>query len=165
MFKKLLTSALFIFAASAANATLIGDDVFIELHDSNANTGGVQNHIVGPGEEGNYFGNQFFDFDAFSFEIRSTSTFCGMWTCDPADTVYLTLTSLDMGAPITGVNMVTSLSGVNVAFGANWVEFSWFDQGLTPTTYLQADFLTTEIPVPASLALMGIGLIALRLRK
>jgi PEP-CTERM motif len=158
-----------ILLAGTANAGLIGDSVTIELTNG-ATTYGQHTHTVGAGEEGNYFNNQFYDFGDLSFDIRSASIFCGI-TCG-GQLITLALTDLDFGATLTNVLFTTNLSGVSVNFGSNFVSFSWLDQGLSPTTYLSADFVTSSVsvPEPASLGLfamgmLGFGLSRLRARK
>lgn len=139
----------------SAQAGLIGDQVgarYLGQSDT-----GVQTATVGAGEEGNFFGNQFYDFGDFSFSIRSTSNFCGIFAC-AGQPISLLLTDLDFGQPLTGVALSTSLTGVNVSFGTNSVTFSWAEQSLPPNTYLSARFNVGQVPEPASLALLGIGL-------
>jgi opacity protein-like surface antigen len=156
---KLVAAALIALAgASSAQAGLMGDQVGIRYLGQNDT--GVQSVLVGAGEEGNFFGNQFFDFGDFSFSIRSIGNYCGIWTCS-AVPVSLLLTDLDFGQPLTGVVFSTSLTGVNVSYGSDFVTFSWTEQSLSPETYLSARFDVGQAPEPASLALMGLGLAGL----
>ena len=144
---------------STADAGLIGDTVTIQYLSSVGNSG-IQSEVVGAGEEGNFFNNQFYDFGDSSFSIRSTSDFCGIFACS-GSVVSLLLGSLDLGAPLTGVTFTTNLSGVGLSFGSNFATFSWNEQSINTGTYLNATFTTTRVPEPSTLALMGVALAGL----
>ena len=155
----LAVTVLIVGSSISAHADLIGDTVgtrYVGAGDT-----GVNLDVVGPGEDGNFFSNQFYDYGASSFSIRSTSTFCGIWTCSPVP-ISLELTSLDLGSPITSVTFSTSLLGVIESHTATSVTFTWIEQSLPATTYLSAEFNTgTAVPEPATLSLMFAGIVAL----
>ena len=142
----------------SANAGLLGDTVGIQYTGSLGGDSGLHVHVVGAGEEGDFFTNQFYDFGDTSFQIRSNSIFCGVFSCSPTDTVSLHLTSLDFGAPLSSISVTTSLSGVSTVFGADFVTFTWNEQTLPLSIYLSTNF---TVPEPGVLVLLGLGLFGL----
>jgi hypothetical protein len=155
----LLASVFALGVTHAAQASLIGDSVRAEYVGSASSSFTTPDPmIVGAGVEGNFFGNQFLDFGATTFEISSSSGFCGIFACSGA--ISLELTSLDLGLPITGVSFTSSLSGVSASFTDTSVTFSWNEQSLPTGVYLRAEFLTgpREVPAPAALGLFALGL-------
>lgn len=153
----LATAAVAAFTGTA-NAGLLGDTVdtqYLGFGDS-----GVVSTVVGAGEEGNFFFNQFFDYSDEGFTIRSTSDFCGIFACSGFD-VSLILSSLDFGEDLVDVVFVTNLVGVSMIHTTNSVTFTWSEQAITTGTYLTARFITGEVPVPepTSVALMGLALL------
>lgn len=160
LIKSSLASAAFLMLALPAHAGLTGDTVGTRYFG--ADDTGVVLSVVGPGEDGNFFSNQFFDYGDSSFTIRSTGGYCGIFACGDAS-ISLELSSLDLGAPITNVSFSTSLSGVTETHTANSVTFTWMEQSLPVNTYLTADFNggTPPVPEPETYALMLAGLVAL----
>lgn len=158
LIKSSLASAALLVLALPAHAGLTGDTVGTR-YVGNGDTGVVLS-VVGPGEDGNFFNNQFFDYGDSSFTIRSTGGYCGILAC--SGPISLELSSLDLGVPITGVSFSTSLSGVTESHTANSVTFSWMEQPLPVNTYLTAEFNggTPPVPEPETYALMLAGLAA-----
>ena len=157
LIKSTIATAACLILAVPAHAGLTGDTVgtrYVGGGDS-----GTVMSVVGPGEEGNFFGNQFFDYGDSSFAIRSGSNFCGIFSCGGIP-ISLELSSLDLGGPITSVSFTTSLSGVTATHTADSVTFTWMEQSLPVNTYLTANFNAgvAPIPEPSTYALMALGL-------
>ena len=143
-----------------ANAGLLGDSVDTSATSSLGNTVSVLDTIVGAGEEGNFFGNQFFDYGDMSFDLRSNSDFQGYWTTNPEETVTILLSDLNFGAmALTGVDVVTTFSSVTTNFGMDWVSFTWNEQAFKAGDYLNATFSSSSVPEPSIAILMASGLI------
>jgi hypothetical protein len=84
----------------------------------------------------------------------------------PGSTTTLELSSLDLGAPITGVNFVSTIVGTTMTFTADSVSFSFPDSSPHTGVWLTATFLTDQaVPAPAALALFGFGLAGLALTR
>ncbi len=160
---KTLAAAALLGAAGLANAGLVGDTVGVQYLVGGSSYG-TRSVTVGAGEEGNFFGNQYFDFGDSTFSIRSTSNFCGI-TCG-GQIVQLVLSDLDFGSGLnlSGVSFSTNLSGVTVSYTADSATFRWVDQTINAGTYLSANFRTTggnSVPEPTSLALVGLAIAGL----
>jgi hypothetical protein len=159
LLRVLVALAVAVGSCGLANASLIGDMVGTRYVSSTGLDTGIEMNLVGPGIDGNFFQNQFFDYDANSFQISSTGNFGGIWTTDPLDTISLQLSSLDFTTgPLTGVSFLTNLSGVSMSFTGNSVTFSWKEQNIGTGVYLSAQFTTsgTTIPEPGSLLVWGL---------
>lgn len=157
---------------SASAAGLEGDQVTVALSITGfpaflcANC--TSSFTVGAGPEGAIYNNtQSVDFGAYTFSITSTGSFSQFgFNPAPADRpVTLRLSSLDFGAPLTGVTVSSSLSGpVTTTFGDDFVQFVFFDQAVTAgQTYISAQFTTTPVPEPQTYALLLAGLVGVGL--
>lgn len=143
--------------STTASAGLIGDTVDIEY--AGVTDSDLQSVVVGAGEEGNFFFNQYFDFGDMDFSIRSLNRFCGIYACG-GQSVTLRLTDLDFGSALLGVTFSTNLTGVSVSFTSDSATFTWNEQVILPGTYLTAQFRTdgNAVPEPATLALIAMAL-------
>lgn len=170
MNKMLIASALALagIATSSHAAGLEGDQVQVKLTIDGfpsflcANCDAT--FTVQPGPEGAIFNNtQVIDFGASTFGISSSGSFTQFgFNPAPADRVVtLRLSSLDFGTPLTGVNYTTTLNGpVNLTYGTDFAQFTFFDQAIPNNTYISAQFLTAAVPEPETYALMLAGLTA-----
>ena len=158
-------AASLIVSVPASAASLIGVSVTTQLLSRGVDQGTVT-AVVGPGEEGNFYGNQFFDYGATTFSIRSSGAFGSF---NSGGSIQFLLTNLNFGTPITGVTFTSLLNGVTSSFTANSVTFSLTDQPLPAATYLSATFLTAPgaVPEPATWAMMiaGFGIAGAAMRR
>lgn len=162
-FATVAAAALIAGSISARAATLNGDTVTVQLSSGLAGSQGVQTRVIGDGAEGNYYGNQFYDFDDVTdtFSITSTGSFCGMTSCGTGDTVIWSLTSLDFGGPLTSVSILRSIGGAIIrSFSADSVVVQWTEAAIPQGTYFAMQFRTdpASVPLPASLPLLVAGL-------
>jgi hypothetical protein len=155
LLRPLLCAAAAVVMTTPALAGLTGDTVgtrYVGAGDT-----GVVLSVVGAGEEGNFFGNQFFDYGDMTFSIRSEGSYCGIWSC--SGPIALELSSLDVGGGgIAGVAFSTNLSGVSVAYTSDSITFSWSEQNIPGGMYLEAQI--NPVPEPETYALMVAGLLA-----
>ena len=161
--------ALLALGATAEASTLDGDTVSVNLSTGLGGDFGTEVVLVGAGVDANYFSNQDLDFnsgvDGDIFSITSLGNYCGMSTCaGSGDIVTFTLTSLDFGEPLVGVNILTSIGGATVtSLTSDSVTFEWTEAAIPDGTYFTAQFITgpSPIPLPASMPLLAIGLAGL----
>jgi hypothetical protein len=161
--------ALVAMAAPAVAGPLDGQTVNVNL-TVNGLDYGTQSVLVGAGDEGNYFGDTYFDLNGGAngdeFVYTSTGDFCGI-NCQGGDVVW-TLSNIqgltgflvlqqDVG-PVT-INSLTSSS----------VSFSYADNSIHQGVNVVGRFQTGSVPEPASWALMlgGFGMVggAMRSRR
>ena len=162
-------AAVGLLCAPASADFLDGDEVSIELWSSDFGgiSYGINVQIVGAGEDGNFFGNQFYDFNAAPgniFTIRSTSAFSSIDGIGGRIEWRLTDLNFAEGALI-GVNIIQSYSDVSVInLTPTSVTFEYEDIAIPAEIYFIAEF--TVIPAPAGLALFGVaGLVGRRRRR
>ena len=117
--RKTITKTLAALAActlmSQAHAGLVGDTVGIQYVGQQTSSA-LQSVVVGSGEEGNFFGNQYFDFGDLGFSIRSIASYGGIFTSSSSQTVSLVLSDLDFGFSLANVLLSTNLTGVSTSF-------------------------------------------------
>jgi hypothetical protein len=155
---------------SANAATLLGNTVSINL-TANGFDRGTQSILVGAGNDGNYFGNQFFDFNGGVngdlFVISSTNNFASL---SGGGTNTWTLSNLNFGTPLTGFTILQSLDAVTIdSLTATSVTFHYADHSIPAGVYLEGQFITqvAAVPEPSTWAMMilgfaGIGFMAYR---
>jgi hypothetical protein len=173
----LLLSGAWLWLGSANAATLMGDDVTVNLSTSSGGTAGTQTVGVGPGEDAIYYGVLFLDFNAGAngdiFTLRSTSPYDGISSGDPNDTVTWTLTSLDFGVPLTGFTILQDIGPVTIdSLTATSVTFTYHEAHFPADVFFQAQFVTgvSAVPEPSTWAMMilgfaGVGFMAYRRRS
>jgi hypothetical protein len=157
-------------SASGSEASLIGDQIVIERHSPDFGTiVASDSFVVGAGVEltcpgvsalCSVFTGDVFDIDAFTIRFENDlptafggNTFNGFLFDD-----------LDLGSAIVGFNLVTGFAGLDasrISFDANSISINLI--GLSSSdAFFEITLLTaTQVPEPASLAIMGTGLVAI----
>ena len=171
MFKALHTAAVaagLLLASGAGAATLAGQTVSVNLTAGGTDFG-TQSVLVGAGDDGNYFGNTFFDLnggvDGDEFVYTSGGDFCGI-QCT-GDVVW-TLSNLDFGSPLTafvirqqdvGTISIDSLTATSVAF-------RYSDSAIHSGVNVIGQFVA-GVPEPATWGLMiaGFGMVGFAARR
>lgn len=174
MNRKFLTAvaAAALLVGTAANASpLDGQTVMVNLTAGGIDFG-TQSVIVGAGDEGNYFGNTFFDLNGGvngdEFVYTSSGGYCGI-VCS-GDAVW-TLSNLNFGTPLTGFSILQQDVGAITidSLTATSVSFHYADGYIHPGVNVIGKFETGSVPEPASWAMMlgGFGAIggAMRARR
>jgi len=158
--KKWLLAALFaLLCAPAHSATLIGDTVGCSF-TGGAFTCSPSSAVVDGNAEftiGGDFGPVLsVDVGASSFTITALLDF-------PFGSDTFTLSSLDLGSPITGVllsinGIISGLSSSNVSFGANFVTIFFPDTQWSDRSSATIELQTSPVPIPAAFPLLAAGL-------
>lgn len=182
--KKLISHTLtisFLFWGAIASASLIGDEIFLSCMQSSGfeealcEGNGAMPAIVGSDVE--Y--PDYFNFEnSLSIDVSANSIwvtfengpFCGWFTCDGQGFLEFWLTDLDWvdmpGGMITGLNVITNMTGIQTGFDAHSVHFALPETTVDSSMFLHIDILTDhdiDVPEPGTLVLFGLALAGLRL--
>ncbi len=151
----------FLFGPASA-ATLLGDTVTINVTATNPLV--THSRVVGAGNDGDYFGSIFFDFNGGVngdlFTVSSFGAFGGIGSSDPTHTVIWTLTGLDFGTPLIGFDILQSPNPVTIdSLTATSVTFEYNENSFGPGTFFQGQFITevAAVPEPSTWAMMILG--------
>lgn len=176
MKKILLAAAAAATVSGTAHASLIGDSVLMEwVYPDAASVIFSKTVTVGAGAEvtcnndpsfcsfGGY-GNDavFFDLSAADINMSFTNGSTGFVATDYNGFRF---SDLDMGGPITGVTLTTNINGLDmsrVTFGPDWVSVNLASLATSESFW---NISLQTVPAPTSLALLGVGLLALGMRR
>jgi hypothetical protein len=169
-FKKVaLAATVSLMAVSAQAATLTSSVVTVDPNVTPASSDArlnPQSVTVIIGEEGNVFGNQFFDVNAGAgdeFTIRSTFSYGGFLSLDTVSWTVSGLTFSD-GEVLTGISFLTSIGSATVtSLTDSSFTFAYEDVAIPQGVYIRAQYLTapSPVPLPAALPLLVFGLFGL----
>ena len=163
-------------------ASLIGDEVFLTCMQSSGSdqelcegNGALPSTVSAGIEYPDYFNFE----NSLSINVNADSIdvtfdngpFCGWFTCDGQGLLEFWLTDLDwVGMPsgfITGINVVTNMTGVQTGFDEHSVHFALPETSVNSNMFLHIDILTdhSEIPEPSTFAIFVLALIGLASRR
>lgn len=163
-------AALILTASTATAATLAGQTVTVNL-SVDGTSYGTQSVLVGAGDDGNFFGNTFFDLNGGTNGDEFVYTSHGSYSSIASGrTTTWTLSNLTFGAPLTAFIIlrqdvapitVTSLTPTSVSF-------SYADQPIHSGVNIIGQFVVAGgVPEPTTWAMMigGFGFAGGALRR
>lgn len=171
----LLGAASALLFAGAANAGILtGQTVQVNLSVPDSGDFGTQTVLVGPGFDGNFFGNTFFDLDGGAngdeFIYSSDSDFCGIIACNASYRATWTLSGLSIpGGLLSFTILQQDVAPISVdALTSTSVKFSYADISIHQGVNVIGQFNGGgAVPEPAAWALMigGFGFAGATLRR
>ena len=134
---------------------------------------GTQAVLVGAGNDGNFFGNTFFDLNGGAngdqFIYTSAGNYCGISACSPTAQTTWTLTGLNFGTPLLGFEILQQdVAPITIDFvTADSVQFHYNDVDIHDGVNVVGRFITAAVPEPATWGMMilGFGVMGAALRR
>ena len=165
--------------AAPAEAGLLGKSLDAVYYDPNTSTPypsavfTPETFVIGPGQEtvGNVEGvtNILVDFADSSLTIKLVTTLASpTWNSEPFNGVIFT-SPAPLGITGAAVDAATTMTGFDdsrVGFNADQILIDWGGLSYLSGTVVKVDFATaSDVPEPASFALLGTGLLAAGLAR
>ncbi len=158
----------FVFLSDKAHAFLIGDTITLE-HDwptlADVNLSATRIVVAGTGdlwtfvEEGDIY-----SVNPEDNAILVNFLLDGGWTAS----VFNGLVVSGIDTPINSISIDTNMQGWDIsrlAFGSSYFQCNWQDLLVTPQTYFNVNLNIASVPEPATLSLLGLGLLGLVFKK